>query len=239
MSGYPWDDLLTDEEREVIKRGKYGQTRGLGRGPALLIIDCQHNYIGADAPITEQQEQWPAGGGERAWAAVRVIRDLLGPAREARIPVIYTRNVQKRTARFDMVSAKAGWDHSRTLDGDPGTEIVAELAPQEEDLVVDKAYASAFWGTPLLTYLVQLKADSLIVTGVSTSGCVRATAVDGITRGFHTAVVSDGVADRTQLSHKASLLDLWMKYTDLMSGDEAATYLAEIGRERRTAQPAS
>lgn len=237
MSAYPWDDLLTDEEREVIRLGKYGQTRGLGCAPAVLIIDCQHNYIGADAPITAQQEQWPAGGGERAWAAVRVIGELLPHARETPAPVIYTRNVQKQTARFDMVSAKAGWDHSRTLEGDPSAEIVPELAPRAEDIVIDKAYASAFWGTPLLTYLVQLKADSLIVAGVSTSGCVRATAVDGITRGFHTAVVWDGVADRTQLSHKASLLDLWMKYTDLLSGEEAAGYLAEIGRERRSARP--
>lgn len=237
MSAYPWDDLLTDEEREVIRLGKYGQTRGLGRAPAVLIIDCQHNYIGADAPITAQQEQWPAGGGERAWAAVHVIGELLTQARETPAPVIYTRNVQKQTARFDMVSAKAGWDHSRTVEGDPGAEIVPELAPKAADIVIDKAYASAFWGTPLLTYLVQLKADSLIVTGVSTSGCVRATAVDGITRGFHTAVVWDGVADRTQLSHKASLLDLWMKYTDLLSSEEAAGYLAEIGRERRAARP--
>ena len=239
MSEYPWEDLLTDEEREVIRRGKYGQTRGLGRAPALMIIDCQHNYIGADAPITEQQEQWPAGGGERAWAAVRVIGELLAEAREAAVPVIYTRNLQKRTARFDMVSAKAGWDHSRTLEGDPGTEIITELSPRQDDLVIDKAYASAFWGTPLLTYLVQLKTDSLIVTGVSTSGCVRATAVDAITRGFHTAVVWDGVADRTQLSHKASLLDLWMKYTDLMSGHEAGSFVAQTGTERRASQPVS
>lgn len=228
MTSLPWDESLTDEEREVIARGKYGQTRGLGKRPVLLVIDCQHNYIGADAPITEQQEQWPGGGGDRAWAAVRVIERLLPTARTGGIPVIYTRNLQKKTIQFDMVSAKAGWDHSRTIEGDPGTEIVDAVAPEREELVIDKAYASAFWGTPLLTYLVQLQADSLLVSGVSTSGCVRATAVDAITRGFRTAVVWDAVADRIQLSHKASLLDLWMKYTDLVSGTEAETYLREI-----------
>lgn len=231
---FPWDDVLTDEEREVIERGRYGQTRGLGERPALLVIDLQHNYIGDDAPITAQQERWPAGGGDRAWAAVRVIEGILPAARAARVPVIYTRNVQKKTIRFDMVSAKAGWDHSRTIEGDPGTEIVPPVAPTPDDMVVDKAYASAFWGTPLETYLIQLRADSVIVMGVSTSGCVRATAVDAVTRGFNTAVVWDGVADRIQLSHKATLLDLWMKYADLVSGAEAGAYLAGIGERRRS-----
>jgi maleamate amidohydrolase len=232
MTNLPWDDSLTEEEREVIVRGKYGQTRGLGTRPAVLVIDCQHNYIGADAPITEQQEQWPGGGGDRAWAAIRVIESVLPNARSRHVPVIYTRNLQKKTIQFDMVSAKAGWDHSRTIEGDPGTEIVAAVAPHSDELVIDKAYASAFWGTPLLTYLVQLQVDSLIVTGVSTSGCVRATAVDAITRGFRTAVVWDAVADRIQLSHKASLLDLWMKYTDLMSGEEASAYLDGVATQK-------
>jgi nicotinamidase-related amidase len=228
MTGLPWEDLLSAEEREVIERGRYGQTRGLGRAPALLVIDCQWNYIGDDAPITDQQGRWPAGGGERAWAAVRTIERLLTSARAAATPVIYTRNVQKRTTRFDMVSQKAGWDHSRTLDDDEGSQIVPSLAPRDDDVVVDKAYASAFWATPLLTYLVALRVDSVIVTGVSTSGCVRATAVDAASHGFSPAVVTDAVADRIQLSHAATLLDLWMKYADLMRSDEVEGYLGSL-----------
>jgi nicotinamidase-related amidase len=224
----PWDSLLSSEEREVIARGRYGQVRGLGRAPALLVIDCQWNYIGDDAPITDQQGRWPAGGGERAWAAVRVIEGLLPLARAAGAPVIYTRNVQKRTTRFDMVSQKAGWDHTRTLDEDEGSRIVPPLEPLGDDVVVDKAYASAFWATPLLTYLVALRIDSLILTGVSTSGCVRATAVDAASRGFNPAVVTDAVADRIGLSHAATLLDLWMKYADLMRSDEVERYLESV-----------
>jgi len=231
VSPHPWEQLLSAEEREVIARGSYGQTRGLGRAPALLVIDCQWNYIGEDAPITEQQERWPAGGGERAWAAVRTIERLLPVARAAGVPVIYTRNVQKRTTRFDMVSQKAGWDHSRTLDDNEGSRIVPALAPLADDVVVDKAYASAFWATPLLTYLVALRVDSVIVTGVSTSGCVRATAVDAASHGFCPAVVPDAVADRIGLSHAATLLDLWMKYADLMDSDEVGRYLEGVRRE--------
>jgi nicotinamidase-related amidase len=124
-----------------------------------------------------------------------------------------------------MVSQKAGWDHTRTLDEDEGSRIVPSLAPLGDDVVVDKAYASAFWATPLLTYLVALHVDSVIVTGVSTSGCVRATAVDAASHGFSPAVVTDAVADRIQLSHAATLLDLWMKYADLMRSDEVERYL--------------
>jgi nicotinamidase-related amidase len=151
--------------------------------------------------------------------------------REAGIPVVYSRNVAKRTVKFDMFQTKAGWDHSRTLDGEPGTMIVEALSPEPEDIVVDKSYASIFWGTPLLTYLVALKVDSLIVTGVSTSGCVRATLVDGITHGFAGAVVEDATADRVKASHKVALLDIWMKYADVMTSSDVEEYVTLLREE--------
>ena len=226
----PWADLLDDEDRLVIERGKYGKTRGLGQRPVLLVIDCQLNYIGRDEPITEQQDEYPAGGGADAWRAVRNIGRLLPLAREANVPVIYSRNVAKQTVQFDGFQQKAGWDHRKTIDGQPGTMIVDEIAPQDGDVVVDKSYASLFWGTPILTYLVALRADSLIVTGVSTSGCVRATLVDGITRGFNAVVVEDATADRIKASHKVALLDIWMKYGDVDTTDVVAAYLRGLSR---------
>lgn len=222
---HPWADLLDDEDRRVIEAGKYGKTRGLGERPVLLVIDAQWNYIGLDRPITEQLDEYPAGGGAGAWAAVRNIGRLLPLAREAGVPVIYSRNVAKRTIKFDGFQQKAGWDHTKTIDGQPGTMIVDEIAPTDEDIVIDKSYASLFWGTPILTYLTALRADTLIVTGVSTSGCVRATLVDGITRGFNAVVVEDGTADRIKASHKIALLDIWMKYADVDTTDAVADYL--------------
>ena len=222
---HPWADLLDDEDRLVIERGKYGKTRGLGERPVLLVIDCQWNYIGLDKPITEQQDEYPAGGGAEAWKAVRNIARLLPLAREADVPIIYSRNVAKRTVKFDGFQQKAGWDHTKTIDGQPGTQIVDLIAPTDDDIVIDKSYASLFWGTPILTYLVSLKADSLIVCGVSTSGCVRATLVDGITRGFNAVVLEDGTADRIKASHKVALLDIWMKYADVDTTDAVADYL--------------
>lgn len=227
---HPWDDLLDEEDRLVIERAGYGKTRGLGQRPVLLVIDCQLNYIGRDEPITQQQDEYPAGGGAEAWKAVRNIATLLPLAREANVPIIYSRNVAKKTVKFDGFQQKAGWDHSKTIDGQPGTQIVDLLTPRDEDIVIDKSYASLFWGTPILTYLVALKADSLIVCGVSTSGCVRATLVDGITRGYNAVVLEDGTADRIKASHKVALLDIWMKYADVDTTAAVAEYLRGLPR---------
>ncbi len=225
-----WDDLLSETDHKVIENAGYGKARGLGDSPLLTVIDCQNNYIGADEPILDQQDRWPAGGGADAWAAVRVAKALLDEARGAEVPVLYTRNVQKRTVRFDSFAGKSTWDKAATLDGTEGSQIVTEIAPHDDDLVLDKSYASAFFGTPLLTYLVGLGIDTLVIAGVSTSGCVRATAVDGVTRGFKVAVVADAVADRIVASHKVALLDMWMKYTDVIDSDTALTYLRSAGK---------
>ena len=91
--------------------------------------------------------------------------------------------------------------------------------------MVDKGYASAFFGTPLLSFLIKLKADTLIVTGGTTSGCVRAFCVDAVSRSFNVGVVADAVFDRISASHTTALLDLWMKYCDLLTSDETVCYL--------------
>jgi nicotinamidase-related amidase len=224
-----WDDLLTEQDRNVIANAGYGKPRGLGPKPLLMVIDCQYNYIGADEPVDEQQDRWPGGGGEGAWAAVRAISGIREKAHTVGVPVIYTRNVQKRTIQFDSFAAKSNWDKRATLDESDGSRIVDEITPIGTDFVLDKSYASAFYGTPLVNYLVGLGVDTLIVTGVSTSGCVRATAVDAVTRGFRVAVVADAVADRIVASHKVALLDLWMKYTDVMGSGQVLEYLNKTG----------
>lgn len=215
--GQPWDELLTDADRAVIANGGYGKQRGLGSSPVLMVIDCQRIYIGDDAPVEQQQSRWPAGGGAAAWRAVENIAALVKAAEQAGTPVIYTRNVQKQSLLFDGFAKKTTWDHKRAMEDSPDVQIVDALTPSDRSLVLDKSYASAFYGTPLVSWLVGLGVDSLIVTGVSTSGCVRATSVDAVSRGFNVAVVSDATADRISVSHQVALLDLWMKYTDLAS----------------------
>ncbi len=225
---YIWEDALTEVDKLVIEKGGYGQRRGFGNKPAFVIIDAQYNYVGADKPIEEQLDEWPSGGGEKAWRAIEKIQKLKKEAEEANIPVIYTRNVQKKTINFDSFAVKAKRDNTKYLDDSPASQIVKELEPTERDLVVDKSYASAFFGTPLISYLIKLGVDTLIVVGGSSSGRVRATAVDAVTRNFNVAVVEDCTYDRIELSHKAALLDLWMKYCDVVKSEEVSEYFASL-----------
>ena len=231
-----WTPFLNDDDRAVIEQGGYGKSRGLGRRPLLMVIDPQYNYVGADQPIAEQLGEWPSGGGSGAWAAIRAIAGLLTSVRAAGVPVLYTRNVQKNLA-FDSFGTKSQRDQSKYLEGHRGTFIVDELAPQPGDLVLDKAYASIFYGTPVLSWLIKLGVDSLIIVGGSTSGCVRATAVDAVTRNFNVAVVEDCVYDRISLSHAAGLLDMWMKYCDVMTSGAVCDYLATLPTPATPATP--
>lgn len=223
-----WDDALTPEDRIVIEKGGYGKSRGLGSSPIIVIIDPQYNYVGEDKPIEQQLDNWPSGGGSKAWKAIRNIQLLKETAASCNIPVMYTRNVQKKTLSFDSFGLKADRDNSKYMDGRPEAQIVKELEPSESELVVDKAYASAFFGTPLISYLIKMRVDSLVLVGGSTSGCVRASAVDAVTHNFNVAVVEDCVYDRIELSHKAALLDLWMKYCDVLPLRDIQQYLQQL-----------
>jgi nicotinamidase-related amidase len=113
-------------------------------------------------------------------------------------------------------------------DSDPGAQIVEELAPDPSlgEIVLVKHYPSAFFATPLTSYLVEAGVDTLVIAGGTTSGCVRATAVDGSSLNFNVAIVADCVFDRLPTSHRSALLDVWMKYGGVLSLGEALGYLA-------------
>ena len=231
MEKHIWDDLLTETDRLVIEKGGYGKRRGLGKKPLLLVIDCQPNYVGADRPIAEQLDEWPSGGGEAAWASVRRIISLRDAARVAGVPVMYTRNVQKQTLQFDSFSHKTARDQTKYLDGSPPADLLPELEPLPTELVIPKSYPSAFYGTPLQSYLVQLGIDTLIIVGNSTSGCCRQTAVDAVTRGYNLGYVEDCITDRIEASHKIGMLDVWMKYGDVIPSGEVKEYFKGLSQE--------
>ena len=109
-----------------------------------------------------------------------------------------------------------------------GNTIVAEIAPQPQDIVIEKLKPSVFFGTPLLSHLVLLGADSLIVAGTTTSGCVRATVVDAFSNNYRVAIVEEGCFDRSQASHALSLCDMNAKYADVFRLEETLAYIEAL-----------
>ena len=224
-------ESLSDDERELVRRSGYGKARGLGTRPCLMVIDAQYYYVGNNVPLMEQIDQWPSGCGSTAWKAVPKIGNLLEAARKKDIPIVYTRQVQQSLfirEKFDSLGAKIDRPHEDYVTGAKGIEIIDELAPKKGDLVIDKSYTSAFYATPLIGYLIKMGIDSILAMGGSTSGCVRSTLVDAAARNYNVAVIMDCVFDRIEMSHRAALLDLWMKYTDIFTHEEAVDYLQRV-----------
>ncbi len=213
-----WDDLLTEQDKAVIKQANYDtrgarafESRVLGERAAVLVIDMQHLIVGEDTPILDAIAHEPMAMGEIAWRAMDTMVPFVNACRDANLPIIYTRIIPR----------------GYTAD-DTSLDIVTPLAPHTGDHVIDKDYPSSFHDTDLQTHLITHNIDTIILVGNSTSGCVRATAVDGRQRGFCTIVPHECVFDRIEASHKISLLDMWMKYATVISTDETLAYINSI-----------
>ncbi|MBO9355168.1 isochorismatase family protein [Bordetella petrii] len=223
---HAWEDVIDDEIRAISRN--YASRMGLGRRPALLCIDNYNAVFGVDdAPLLQAMQRYPQTCGPAAWRAVEPTRALMAAARAAGLPVFHTR----RDPRMDAVrSPLAATKRISTGDPDWDYTFFGPLAPQDGEYVVAKARASAFHGTPLASYLTQLCADTVIVCGNSTSGCVRASVNEAYMHGLKVAVVEDCVFDRNHLSHKVNLFDMNAKYADVMFLDEVLDYIAELQR---------
>jgi nicotinamidase-related amidase len=230
MTEPPWMKHFTARDRQVLEASGYGARMGFGQRPALMVVDVNYNFTGeAPQPILESIRRWRNSCGEEAWVAIRVIRRLLDACRAKGVPVFYSTNT-RRPDGFDAGSWR--WKNARELEDTPqeirGNDIVAEIAPQPQDVVVRKTKPSAFFGTPLLSFLIDLKVDSLLVCGVSTSGCVRATVIDAFSQNLRCAVVADACFDRLEVSHAINLADMHAKYADVISSDEAIAFLGGL-----------
>jgi len=201
-------------EEDYAKAGFRGRL-GFGSHPALAVIDFALAYLDESSPLY-------AGVEEALASCQRVVR----AARDADIPVVFTR-VEYQSGGADggvfyrKVAALRCFDR-----GNPLGELAPQLAPGRRDIIVTKQYASAFFGTSLASTLTSLGVDTLIVTGVSTSGCVRATAVDACQHGFIPVVVRQAVGDRSRAVHEANLFDLDAKYADVVEEAEVLAYMA-------------
>jgi nicotinamidase-related amidase len=222
----PWDGIISEEEQRAYRAAGFGRRSGLGRRPALLIIDVQYRTTGTrPLPFWESISEFPTSCGEVGWKAVAQIQRLLSLFRQNGWPVLYP-----------YVAPKEGFDSGRLAEKVPalmtvprhGYDFVAEVAPEGNDVLLPKKHPSAFFGTPLASYLIDLGADTVVVTGCTTSGCVRGSVVDAFAYNFKVTVPSDAVYDRSATSHAVNLFDMAEKYADVMTTDECLQALGTL-----------
>ncbi len=223
----PWSGVVPDEVGRRYAAAGFGRHAGYGSRPALLVIDVQYRTVGHDrVPIEDAMKEYPTACGDRGWAAVDRIARLQQTARSRRIPVLFPYVAPKSATTPGGFRAKSPTLASPDL---AAYDFVLEAAPVAGEPIVAKDHPSAFFGTGLITHLVQLGVDTVILTGCTTSGCVRATAVDAFSHGFRVGVVSDAVYDRADIVHAVSLFDLASKYADVVDVDSADAYLSTCG----------
>ena len=213
-------DWISDTE-ELYNDSEFGESVGLGEKPALVVIDLINAFtdpesnLGSDvSDVLDQTER------------------LLTAFRDQGLPRYFT------TVAYEESYGDAGMFIEKVpamRELEMGTERVAvddQVAPVDDERVILKKYASAFFGTDLETELTTHRVDTLVLTGVTTSGCIRATAVDSLQHGYRTIVPADAVGDRAEGPHKANLFDIDAKYGDVVRTDEVVAYLEdEFGAE--------
>jgi len=210
----PWDGIISEEEQKAYHAAGFGRPSGVGQRPALLVIDVQYRTIGTTPkPFWDAIKEFPTSCGDVGWNAMRNIVTLLTEFRANGWPVLYPHVAPKNKAT----------DGGRLAQKIPaimnipekGYEFPAEIAPREGDVLIPKKHPSAFFATPLASHLIDLQADTLVVTGCTTSGCVRGSVVDAFAFNFRVLVPHDAVYDRSATSHAVNLFDMASKYADV------------------------
>ena len=230
----PWDSIIGEEERRAYRAAGFGNPSGIGRRPALLIIDVQYRTVGTQPrPFWESIKEFPTSCGEVGWQAVGNIVPLLAEFRGRGWPVLYPHVAPKKATDGGRLAAKVpaimGVAHR-------GYEFVAEIAPREGDILIPKKHPSAFFATPLVSHLIDLGVDTLVVTGCTTSGCVRCSVVDAFSYNFRVVVPWDCVYDRSATSHAVNLFDMASKYADVAPAAEIIQKLNSIARREHELQ---
>jgi maleamate amidohydrolase len=194
---------------EIYEKQGFAQSLGFGRSPALVVVDFVNGFNDADQ-----------FGGGNIDAAIKCTVPLLAAARDAGIPIAFTRVVYADDGSDAGVFAQKVPSLKTLTETCEASQVVPELAPRPGEYILRKTQASAFFGTEFAAWLLLRGVDTLLVTGCTTSGCVRATAMDACAHNLRPIVVTDCVGDRAIGPHEANLFDLQQKYADLMTADE-------------------
>jgi nicotinamidase-related amidase len=231
-----WDKYLSEQDRRHAATDP-AIRKGAGTRPVLLLVDLYRWVFGDEPePLLEAVKTWPGSCGPAGWNALPDIQRLLAGARRNGLPVIHVTGMEGVPGWRD--TNPRGPANSATADRRRRRyDIVDEVAPIEGEMVLGKTAPSAFNGTPLLNLLQGLDADTVIVTGESTSGCVRATVVDAKSYRYKVLVPEECVFDRHDAPHAINLFDMDQKYADVVPLDEALGYMDRIGVARETREP--
>ncbi|GAB6902220.1 isochorismatase family protein [Kineosporia succinea] len=218
--------IIDDLTRQRYEAAGFGRPVGLGSKPGLMIIDVQYRTVGTTPkPFDEALEEFTTSCGEEGWAAVPNIARLLELFRERDWPVFYPHVAPKQSYDQGALGAKVPGIMNIPA---KGYEFVAEVAPREGDVLLPKRHPSAFFGTPLASYLIQSGIDTLVVTGCTTSGCVRGSVVDAFSLNYKVAVPSDAVYDRSPIVHEVNLFDIGQKYADVSTTSDLLSSLGAL-----------
>ena len=229
-----WDPYLPQRDRDILSGAGYSQRMGFGARPALIVVDVNYHFTGdKDEPVEDAIKRWPNACGHAAWTALPHLARLVRICHERGIPVFFATD-GFRADGWNMGSWR--WKTSRVSESPApaeranidGSAIHAALGQRDTDIVIEKLKPSAFNGTPLRALLQLLKVDTLVIGGTTTSGCVRATVIDGFSDNFRVIVPEEGCFDRIEVSHAISLFDMNAKYADVIATDEVAIELEKV-----------
>lgn len=226
-----WDEFLTTLDLKVFEAAGFSQKGDLGGRPAVLVVDMVYNFVGErPEPILESIKKFHHSCGEEGWKGIHATSELIDAARATNAPIFYSTNALRPdgedTGRWAAKNQRALEPGCRG--NDIGFQIVKEIEPEPKDYVIPKLKPSMFFGTPLVSLLRGLEIDTLLVTGTTTSGCVRATVIDAFSYEYKLAIVEECVFDRGEASHAINLFDMNAKYADVISLLEAKAYLAGV-----------
>jgi maleamate amidohydrolase len=223
----PWERYLGPEDGAVVARARFGRRMGFGTRPAVLVIDAQRYMVGEPG----NDAAWPSSCGDVGRNAVAAIARVVAAAQAVNVPCLFTLfEVARDGSDMGVYRRKRDLmqDERWCLAGSLGAQMVPELVPASGDIVFVKKKPSAFHGTPLLGYLIDRGIDTVIVTGGSTSNCVRASVFDASSYNYRTIVAQEAVFDRIPVSHAISLFDMDRQFADVVPVDDILSYLGAL-----------
>ena len=217
-------EAIDQMNQYYVDRGIFQGKFGYGTRPAVIVVDFALGWT----------DESYAGGTARLDSPVENTARLIAVARQKDIPIVYTTS-PFRPEGADQPFKSAADESSKYREWDArAVEIDDRVAPSASDLVIEKENASAFFGTHLIGYLTQLKVDTVLITGCSTSACIRATATDAKSYRLKPVIVSDCVGDRSAAAHIFTLADIQARFADVVSLDDSLEYVESLGDQCRS-----